>query len=381
MREQRERRGKRVMTRWFFGVLFLCASFAASACPLCLGAFRSSVARQLADVPHAVLAQSSADGSGYGVVAVIKGEPPAGGIIPAEAIQLDVVVGATATLLLVRDDAWSMWVGLGAIGVEHASWLRRIATGKRSSAMNADEWRAHVALMLPYLEHREPLVAEIAYGELAAAPYTALLAAESHLAAPTIRRWLADPTLAARQPLYLLLLGIAGEAGDATALERRLEASWMVGDATNLGSMIAADLQLRGPSRMAWVDAKYMGNRLRTTRELEAALLALSVLGNANDAISRERVIQSYCLFIQEHKELAGFVARDLAAWQYWGAVPSYLALIKSNVRQQFASRVAIFVYLQQSPDRSLIDLSVPEIDPPDQPTSAVRPAIPPSPQ
>jgi hypothetical protein len=155
----------------------------------------------------------------------------------------------------------------------------------------------------------------------------------------------------------------------------------MAGDATNLASMMAADLQLRGPSRIAWVDAKYMGNRLRTSRELEAALLALGVLGNANDAIPRERVIQSYCLFIQEHKELAGLVARDLAAWQYWGAVPSYLTLIKSNVRQQFASRVAIFAYLQQSPVRSQIDLSVPKIDAADQPTSPVGPAIPGSPR
>jgi hypothetical protein len=72
--------------------------------------------------------------------------------------------------------------------------------------MNADEWRARVALMLPYLEHREPLVAEIAYGELAAAPYAALLAAKPRLAAPAIRRWLADPKLTARQPLYLLLI-------------------------------------------------------------------------------------------------------------------------------------------------------------------------------
>ena len=274
-----------------------------------------------------------------------------------------------------------MWVGVGAIGVEHASWLRRIAAGKRSSDMNADEWQARVELMLPYLEHREPLVAEIAYGELAAAPYAALLAAKPHLAAPEIRRWLADPERTGRQPMYLLLLGIAGNAEDATALERQLETLWMAGDATNLASMIAADLQLRGPSRMAWVDAKYMGHRLRTTRELEAALLALSVLGNANDAIPRERVIQSYRLFMQEHKELAGFVAWDLAAWQYWGAVPAYLALIKSNVRQNFASRVAIFAYLRQSPVRSLIDLGVSEIDPPDQPTTAVRPAIPASPQ
>ena len=363
--------------RWcVFAALFLCASSLATACPLCLGAFRSSVAQQLVNLPHEVLAQPSADGRGYRVVAVIKGEKPAGGMIPEEEVELDVVPDANATLLLARDEAWSMWVAFGAVAVEHAGWLRQIAAGKHLSDMNADEWRAQLALILPYLEDREPLVAEIAYGELAAAPYAALLAAKPRLAAPAIRRWLADPRLAARQSLYLLLLGIAGDAGDAAALEVRLEALSMAGDATNLGSMIAADLQLRGPQRMAWVDAKYMANRLRSTRELEAALLALSVLGNENDAIPRDRVIQSYRLFMQEHKELAGFVAWDLAAWQYWGAVPVYLALNKSNVRQDFKSRVAISAYLQQSPVGGLIDAGASEVDARDQQTSAQRSAI-----
>ena len=151
----------------------------------------------------------------------------------------------------------------------------------------------------------------------------------------------------------------------------------MARDATYLASTIAADLQLRGPSRMAWVDAKYMGDRLRSTRELEAALLALSVLGNANGVIPRERVIQSYGLFMKEHKELAGLVAWDLAAWQYWGAVPVYIALIKSNVQQYFASRVAVLAYLGQSPVGNLIDRDASEIGAPDQPTSAERPASP----
>jgi hypothetical protein len=246
--------------------------------------------------------------------------------------------------------------------------------------MNADEWRARVALMLPYLEHQEPLVAKIAYGELATAPYAALQTAKSRLAAPAIRSWLADPELSARRPLYFLLLGIAGDARDAAILEEQLGASWMTGDATNLGSMIAADLQLSGPSRVAWVDTKYMGDRLRSTRELEAALLALSVLGNANDAIPRERVIQSYLMFIREHQELAGFVAWDLAAWQYWGAAPLYLAIIKSNVRQHFASHVAIFKYLQQSPAGNKLDLDVSKTGASDQ-TSAERSAIPMLPQ
>jgi len=357
--------------------LFVCVSSVASACPLCLGAFRSSVAQQLVNLPHALLAEPSEDGRAYRVVALIKGERPASATIPAEAIQLDDFRDASATLLLVRDEGWSMWLGLGAVTVEHAGWLRQIATVKRPPDMNADEWRIHVALMLPYLEHREPLVATMAYGELSVAPYPALVSAKTRLDAPAIRRWLADPRLMARQPLYLLLLGIAGDAADARSLEPQLEALCLANDATNLGSMIAADLQLRGPSAMAWVDAKYMGDRLRSTHELEAALLALSVLGSANDQIPRERVIQSYRLFIQEHKPLAGFVARDLADWQYWGAVPLYLALTKSNVRQDFKSRVAVAAYLRQSPVGSLIESDVSEIRIPDQPASDERAVIP----
>lgn len=379
MAERRPRLGKRATTRWLFAALFICASSIAAACPLCLGAFRSTVAQQLVDLRHAVLARPSEDGRAYQVVAVIKGELPEGGAIATEAVQLDVVEDEKATLLLVRDDAWSMWLDLGAIAVEHEGWLRRIATGKRALDMNSDDWRGRVEMMLPYLEDRDPLAAKIAYGELAVAPYAALQEEKSRLDAPAIRRWLADPQLAARQPLYLLLIGVAGDAQDATVLERRLEEEWMAGDATNLGPAIAADVQLRGPSRLAWVDAKYMGDHLRTTRELEAALLALSVLGNANGEIPRERVIQSYRLFIEEHKELAGLVAWDLAAWKYWDAAPAYQALIKSNVRQTFASRVAVFAYLRQSPVGHLIDPDVSETRA--QPIGAERPAIPASPQ
>ena len=347
------------MKRWFLAALLLCVSAVATACPLCLGAFRSSAAQQLIDLPQAVLAQLSADGRAYRIVAVIKGARTAGEMIAAQEVQLEIPAAQSATMLLVRDDGWSMWAGLGAASVEHAGWLRQIATGKRPDDMNADEWRAHVALMIPNLENAEPLVAAMAYGELAAAPYPALVEAKPRLAAPAIRRWLADPVLAARQPLYLLLLGLAGDAGDATSLEWRLEASWLAGSATNLASMIAADLQLRGQSRMAWVDAKYMGDRQRSTRELDGALLALGVLGDANDAIPRERVIQSYRMFIREHNELAGLVAPELEEWQHWDAVPEYLALLKSDVRQHSASRVAILHYLRHSPAGKTSDLGV----------------------
>ena len=226
--------------------------------------------------------------------------------------------------------------------------------------MSAEEWRDRVALMIPYLENPETFVAEIAYGELAAAPYAALLATKSRVPAPTVRQWLGDPTLSARQSLYLLLLGVAGDAKDAARLESRLDAAWHAGDTANLGSLIAADLQLRGPARVAWVDERYLRDRKRATPEIEAALLALGVHGNAITVIPRERVIESYRLFIREHKDIAGFVAQDLAAWKYWDAVPEYVVIMKSDLRQQYPSRLAIVGYLRQSPDADALGIALP---------------------
>jgi len=341
------------MIRSLLAAALSCASAVAIACPLCLGAFQQSKAQELVSAPHVVLAVPAAGLSRYRVIDVVKGERPASATVeggyPRNGPAVEPARSGKA-LLLVRDDAFTTWTILGTIGADHLGWLRKLAARKPAAEMSPEDWRARAALVLPYLESREPLAAEIAYGELAAAPYPALRTLKSRLDAPAVRRWAADPERVARQPLYLLLLGIAGNAQDAAVLEQRLAMAWTAGDATNVGPMIAADLELKGPARMAWVDESYMRDQRRSTRELEAALLALSVQGNANGVIPREQVIQSYRTFIKEHREIAGFVAQDLAAWQYWDAVPEYIALTKSNVRQHYASRIAIAAYLRQSP-------------------------------
>jgi hypothetical protein len=284
------------MTRGLLAAALLSASTAAAACPLCLGALQQTKAQQLVAARQAVLAVPTDDASRFRVVEVVKGERPSSGTVEGGYPRSGPASGATAPkrgkpLLLVRDDPFPTWVILGAIGADHSGWLRRLAAGKPAAETSAQDWEARVALVVPYLEHPEPLVAGIAYGELAAAPYVAMRAAKPRLDATAVRRWLADPTLAGRQPLYLLLLGFAGNAQDATALERRMEAASKSADATNLGSMLAADLELRGAARMDWVETTYLRDRARSAAEIKAALLALSVHGNANGAIPRERVI------------------------------------------------------------------------------------------
>jgi hypothetical protein len=326
----------------------------AVACPICLGAGQPSKAQELVAAPDVVLAMPTRDASRFRVTEVIKGKRPAGGTIeggypPSGPLPGTAGQRSGRPLLLVSDEHVRTWEVVGAIDAGYSGWLRKLAAGKSAADRSAEEWRARVALAAPYLENRDPLVAEIAYAELAAAPYAALRAAKLRLSASAVRRWLADPELAARQRLYLLLLGLAGSAQDAAALELRLEAAWKSGEATNLGPMLAADLELRGEARMSWVDDKYLRDPKRSSREIEAVVQALGVHGDTNTTISRERVIQSYRLFIRERKDLAGLVAPDLAAWNYWDAVPEYAALMKSDVRQQGPSRFAIAVYLQQS--------------------------------
>ena len=376
-----------MVERGLIGASLLIASIGVAACPLCgdwqgsmpLGsAYRQRVA-SAPPATDAIQAESPPVGSGetavvyrldraaaanavlalpvegstrLNVVDVIQGDFPVGGTIePAWVDRPDRNAAAsTKPLFLIRARAWQSWANLGPIGAEHTGWLRQLAAGTPMANMTDTEWQARAALVVPYLENPEPLVAEIAYGELAKAPYSTMRSLKSHVDAAALRQWVADPRLARRQSLYTLLLGIAGDATDIARIDERLDAAWKAKDATNLGPMLAADLELRGPSRLAWIDTKYMGDRDRTTRELQAVLLALSVQGTANATVPRERVIESYRTFIDGHKALAGFVAQDLAAWNYWDAGPEYAALLRSDLAQHPASRYAMLNYLKQSP-------------------------------
>ena len=173
--------------------------------------------------------------------------------------------------------------------------------------------------------------------------------ARSRIDTAAVESWLDNPKLVSRHAAYTLLLGFAGSADDAARIEQRIEAAWNAHDSTNLAAMIGADLELRGPSRVDWVEAKYFADRTRTMPEIEAALLALNVHGDANRTVSRERVIQAYRTFIRERPPMAGFVATQLADWNYWDATTDYMALLKSNTIKDPASEFAVVNYLQRS--------------------------------
>jgi hypothetical protein len=357
---------RRGPVRYALAALLLISAVDAKACPICFAGLAVTPGQQLDAAEQAVLAVPVIGKSGYRIVEVVKGKVTdrtiAGEVLGADGTTLR--DGGPA--LLLRNGPALQWRSIGTIGVEYAGWLRRLAligntgtvrpntswpvTTQTSSAPEDARWRERVALVVSYLEHPEPLANQIAFGEISRAPYGAMRSLKPLLDAATIARWIDDPGLAARRPTYVLLLGIAGGSDEAASLEQRLEVAWQTHDATNLAAMLAADLELQGPSRVGRIEKAYLADRTRTLPEINAALLALSVQGGANAAIARDRVIEAYRFFINERKAMAGFVAMQLADWECWDATTDYVTLLRSDVVKDPASHFAIVNYLQRSP-------------------------------
>ncbi|MDL2410075.1 hypothetical protein PY650_31560 [Rhizobium calliandrae] len=367
-----ERQAPIPSVRWLRPVLtaliFVSSAATAVACPLCYEAAKQmvTIGQQLNTADRVVIARPDGSTSHFRIASAIKGDDADGATI------VDPVQGPDGTVpsgcdpcLLIHYALNPHWTALGTMPPEYAAWLRQlIATYRTSGELRRASWpqrlqpstvlndagsRQCISLVLPRLESPDALVAQIAWQELAHAPYQALETVRSRIDAGTVERWLNDPKLASRHATYTLVLGFVGGSADAERLEQKMEAARTSHDATNLAAMIGADLELRGPSRIGWVEATYFADHTRTMPEIEAALLALNVHGEASGTISREQVIEAYRVFIRERPAMAGFVALQLADWNYWDAATEYAALLKSDAVKDPASQFAVVNYLQRA--------------------------------
>ena len=351
MRSRPSQSASRASLQCALAVLLVIASAAASfGCEVCLDAARQlvTIGDQLDMADRVVLATPIAAGSDFRITDVVKGNDALGDIIADSVTGIDVAarVGVDPWLL-VGDGNTARWISLGSIGAWHGDWLRQLVAFDRSDA----GWRRRIAFVLPYLENPDPLVAEIAVGEVARAPYATLDVAKSRIDPKVIEGWLDNPKLAMRSVPFALLLGFAGGPTDAGRLEQRIDNARESHSSTNLAALITADLQLRGPSRVDWVEEMYLADRERLMPEIEAALLALGVHGDTDGVVSRERVIQAYRVFMRKRPPMAGFVAHELAEWGYWDAVTEYAALLQSDAIKDPASEFAVGRYLQRAAD------------------------------
>jgi len=363
----------------------LSAPTAALACPLCYEALRQFMTEgvRLDAADRAVLAARDGANAPPRIVAIIKGGDAVGEVVSQRVTDLsggggvadfvsapaagprDQPAASGQPLLLIHDPAAPQWTELGTVPLTDADWLRQVAATKQiggerprqtwpltmstADALSYAGWRARIALLLPRLEDKNPFVSRLAWGELARAPYAAMDVARSRLDAAKVEGWIDDPALAARRSTYLTLLGFVGGPDDAARLDQRIEAALAAHDSKDLAAMIAADLEITDGAQIDWIETRIFGDRSRTMPEIEAGLLALTVLGDADGAVPRGKIIAAYRKFIKLRPPMAGFVAPQLADWNCWDAAPDYSALVNSNAVTDPASQFAIVNYLKRA--------------------------------
>jgi hypothetical protein len=286
-------------------------------------------------------------GGAFAAQQLIKGGWPLG---PIRLPQVAQEPNPMPSLLLLYRIGTADWQNAGQLAPRHADWARRLIALSDSVDLTPAQWTTRIGSFLPDLENIEPLLAQAAYEEIASAPYAVLRSAAPRPSAAQLLRWLDTPALAARRPLYALLLGFAGNQASAESLQQRMAGLRSTGDGSALSAMIAAWLELRGPEGVALVERQYLSGPSAHEMGVSAALLALSVHGGDGQRVGRSRVVQAYRHFAAQATPWPGLVASDLGNWERWEFGPLFVDWLASGKPQAFASRYAMVFFLMRSP-------------------------------
>jgi len=298
---------------------------AAKACPVCLGfkPQQPTFAAELRAAKTVVIAQPTGEPGEFRVQRVVRGA--------AELKDARISLPgdyATGPEVLVRDEDGEAWKCLGPSGVDLAPFFKTILELQADDPRDDAEWRARLSQVKPFLGHPDARIARSAWAEWARAPYRVIR--QQRLAPAPLRVWLADSAQAYAHPLWVVLLGINGDAGDAKHLNEKLEAAWQTNDATQLAARLTARIEREHAEGIAWLEAHYIRDRDRMLEEIQAAVTALAAQGSANETL-RPRILSACRLMLAERRPLSGLVATQFAAAQDSGAVEHYRQLLASG--------------------------------------------------
>jgi hypothetical protein len=298
---------------------------AASACPVCLGRElpEPTLAEKLGKAQDAVVALPARGVDAFEIQSVIKGASSLQGTrVRAPGVK------SNHSAILTRTAPGEEWQGQGPSGIHLTGFFRTVLALPADPPVTTKQWLGRLEAMLPYLDHKDPRVCRSAWADWAGAPYGVLRT--RRLDPKKLRRWMADPTRAYAQPLWIVLLGISGDEADASRRNHQLRAAWESNDATLLAALLTARMEHEGASAVTWLENQYILDRDRTLDEVLAAVTALSVHG-ADGSPLRARIQQACHTFIAERPPLSGLVADDLIRWQDWSMAKFYQALLDSG--------------------------------------------------
>ena len=202
---------------------------------------------------------------------------------------------------------------------------------------------------MKYLENRDSMLAQDAYDEFASAPYSELKQLKPQMDRQRLLKWIKDTSLPPdRKRLYLVMLGVCGEKGDADILESMLQ-SKDPNRRAGLDAMIACYVTLKGADGLKLIDELFLANTKSQYADTYAAIMALRFHGTDAGVLDKERILKSMRLIL-DRPQLADLVIPDLARWEDWTQVEKLVELFKTADKESSWVRVPVINYLRACP-------------------------------
>lgn len=167
-----------------------------------------------------------------------------------------------------------------------------------------------------HLGHADRTIHELAYLELARAPYSWLRRLGRSVARETYLPMLDQLRYAKWQSLAILLLAQSEDPTDQERIRESLRAAHKYRSTLQLAAWTTAAIEVDGVVTLEFIEEQYLSGLDHSGEELDAVAQALSVQGSGGVPALRERIVGCYARLLEHSPRFAPTVATDLLAWE-----------------------------------------------------------------
>jgi len=329
-------------------LLLVMISSTATACFVCIVPYKSLLDR-IEESEQVVLARAdNSPQSEWHIIRILKGQD--GDRLETSSVAQAADPTELGGLQLLRratgDDSWTNEVAIDQQLLRFLSGAVALSSSQSSSVRQQSQTLRY---FLPYLEHKDPQIADSAYNKIARAPYVVIRNLGQELDPDKLLGWINDHVIPSqRRSLYITLLGFCGQEREKQLIRQWIDDRWENRNSADLTVLLASHAELHGEETIRLIEQSYLLDPNRKLDELIAAVDALRLHGQSQGTIPRVRILTSFNLLLRERPALAELIIEDCGRWEEWSFAPQLMAFYVSG--QQPWNNSLIIKYLQACP-------------------------------
>ena len=207
---------------------------------------------------------------------------------------------------------------------------------------------------LAFLEHPDPLLSIDAWAEFANATYDDVKAVKSEMPREKLRQWIADPMMTPeRLGLYGMMLGLCGDADDATFLQAQ------IGDVPPTGNdetqffrygtdgLMGGYLLLTGEEGVEFLERTRLQPDVPTD-SIHAAVQAIQFVYSYESSLVPEARLKLAMRQLLSNDELRILTITNLARWKDWECWPELERMFKEKCVNDRATQKTIVQFAEE---------------------------------